>query len=229
MPRRCIRGARPPRFHGARAPTGPIQCGISSAERYSTRNEPAGRYGSAGRRAHSARSSSMPSLAPEREPVPLEVPGHPFHDLEPRRAGVPLQPDRGQLGDGPPQPARFGHELDADLEAGVGVDPDLAHEVGVVGLERVRGVAGADPADPVERQPGQLRQRALERRSADLLTAAHVARRGRDHDAAVDEIGKVVDLLGIVAAVGHRDDRDRRVAPARSPIGSPAPGRDRGR
>ena len=45
-------------------------------------------------------------------------------------------------------------------------------------------------------------------RTADLLTAVHVAGRGRDDDAPLDEARELVDLLRVVAAVGHRDDDD---------------------
>ena len=43
---------------------------------------------------------------------------------------------------------------------------------------------------------------------ADLLAAARVPGRGRDHHAALDQLAQLVDLLGVVAAVGHRDDDD---------------------
>ena len=33
--------------------------------------------------------------------------------------------------------------------------------------------------------------------------------RGRDHHPAVDELAQLVDLFGVIAAVGHGDDRDR--------------------
>ena len=48
----------------------------------------------------------------------------------------------------------------------------------------------------------------LSERRADLLAALHVAARGRDHDAALDEAGELVDLRRVVGAVGHRDDHD---------------------
>ena len=46
-------------------------------------------------------------------------------------AGLPVEPDRRDLGDRQPQPARLGDQLDADLEAVVGLDADL--------LARTRG------------------------------------------------------------------------------------------
>ena len=51
-----------------------------------------------------------------------------------------------------------------------------------------------------------LREEALEGRAADLLSAGHVARGARDDDTALDEPHEVVDLAGVVAAVGHRHD-----------------------
>src|SRR5205823_4419652 len=53
------------------------------------------------------------------------------------------------------------------------------------------------------------REQALEP-PTDLPAAAHVARGGGDDHTPVDEVAQLVDLLGIVAAVGHGDDRHRR-------------------
>ena len=104
--------------------------------------------------------------------------------------------------------AGLGDHLEPHLEAGVGLDADLLDEGAVVGLERVGGVAGADPGDVEERQPGEPRHQRLQERAAHLLAALHVARRGGDHHAPLDQVGEVVDLLGVVAAVGHGHDDD---------------------
>ena len=45
-------------------------------------------------------------------------------------------------------------------------------------------------------------------RRADLLAALHVAARGRDDHAPLDEPGELVDLGRVVGAVGHRDHDD---------------------
>ena len=86
--------------------------------------------------------------------------------------------------------------------------PTWPDEVHVVGLERVGGVPCPHPGDPGQRQPGQTGQRTLEKRSAHLLATARVPGRGRDDDAAFDQPHQLVDLPGIVRAVGHRDHDD---------------------
>ena len=148
--------------------------------------------------------------AAEREEVPAQVAGQEPADVEPRLAELPVQPDRRDLGDRAAQPGRLRGQLDPDLEAGPRLDAHLPHEVGVVGLEAVGRVAGADPGESVQAAAGPPGGDPLEARPADLLAAGHVAGRGGDHHAAVDQPGQVVDLPRVVAAVGHRDHGDRR-------------------
>ena len=81
-------------------------------------------------------------------------------------------------------------------------------------------------ANGVQAAPRPARQHPLEPRPADLLPAGHVAGRGGDHHAAVDQPGQVVDLARVVAAVGHRHHRDRRprgVDAEPDRVGRPAP------
>ena len=83
-----------------------------------------------------------------------------------------VQPDGGDLGDLEAGPLGLGDELDPDLEAGGRVDADLADELHIVRLERVRGVAGADPGEHPQGEARHPRQEALQERSPDLLAAA---------------------------------------------------------
>src|SRR6476660_8826337 len=80
----------------------------------------------------------------EGEPPPAEVLGQPLSDLEGGNAGLPVQPDRRDLGDRQPHPARLGGQLQTDLEAVPAVNAHLLDPLAVVGLERVGGVAGSD-------------------------------------------------------------------------------------
>src|SRR5213076_3019303 len=89
---------------------------------------------------HSSPGLTRPHLfdrqrGPEREAVPLEVARDPVRHLEVRLPELPIEPDRGDLGDGPAEAPRLRDELDADLEPGVGVDPDLLDERRGVRLE----------------------------------------------------------------------------------------------
>ena len=59
-------------------------------------------------------------------------------------------------------------------------------------------------------RPGRLRHQPLQQRPADLLAARHVPGGGGDRHAPVHEPREVVDLPGVVAAVGHRHHGDRR-------------------
>ena len=72
---------------------------------------------------------------------------------------------------GQPRAARLGGQLQADLEAVARLDADVADELGVVGLERVRRVPGADAGEQVQRPAGHAGEHALEARAADLLAA----------------------------------------------------------
>src|SRR4051812_20329205 len=147
----------------------------------------------------------------EREAVPVQVLGDPLRELEVRLAVGPVEPDRGDLGDGEPQPTGLGGELETDLESVPAVDPDRADEVRVVRLERVGPVPRAGVREEVERRAGGSGEEALEPRAAHLLAARHVAGGGGDDRAALDESHEVVDLAGVIAAVGHGDDhRGRR-------------------
>ena len=75
-----------------------------------------------------------------------------------------------------------------------------------------------------QRPAGQTGQCALEDRTTDLLTARHVAGRGRHHHPAFDQPDELVDLPGIIASVrhGHHDHRrGRRVDPEPDGVGRP--------
>ena len=157
-------------------------------------------------------SSARLSRGAEREAVPAEVRRQPRGDLEVRRAraarssqivGISATGRRSRR-------ALATSSMPISKPASDSM-PTSRTNVGRVGLERVRRVAGADPGEPAAAiSPAEPREQALEQRAADLLAAGHVAGRGRDDDAALDEAGEVVDLLGVVAAVGHRDDDDGR-------------------
>ena len=106
--------------------------------------------------------------------------------------------------------AGFRHELETDLEAGIGLEADVTDERRVVGLERVGRVVRANPGEEVQRLSGEARQRGLEPRATDLLTTTHVSRRGGDDHTALHQFCERVDLGRVVATVGHRDDDNRR-------------------
>ena len=93
---------------------------------------------------------------------------------------------------------------------------DGVEEPARVELEVVRRVVGRDAAEPVERQPGRPAQQPLQGRPADLLPAAHVARRRDDVGADAGQGDHRVDDVRLVRAVRHRDQDVRRRARPRS-------------
>ena len=120
--------------------------------------------------------SSTASGAAEGEAVPAQVLRDPLAAAGSWTARGAVEPDRGHLGDGPARAARLRGQLEADLEAVARLDRHVADELGVVRLERVRRVAGADAGEQVQRPAGHPREEPLEARPADLLSAGHVAR-----------------------------------------------------
>src|SRR5690625_4980618 len=89
---------------------------------------PGGAQAGAGRRlvgAAAAEGEQVPPQVRRQEPAQVEV----------GVAELPVQPDGGDLGYRQTQPGGLGGQLQTDLEAGAGFDPDPAHETGVVSLE----------------------------------------------------------------------------------------------
>src|SRR5215831_11756870 len=77
----------------------------------------------------------LPGTGAEGVPVPMQVPGDPGGQVEVRSALGAVPPDRGDLGDPAAHAPGLADELDADLEAGVGLDARLVDEVAGVRLE----------------------------------------------------------------------------------------------
>src|SRR3954453_13739897 len=130
----------------------------------------------------------------ERERPPAQVFGDPLGQLEVGHTRLPVQPDRWNFGHRQWHALPLRGQPKADLEAVPAVNADRSHELRVVGLVGVGGVAGADARERVEAASGEARQRRFEKRASDLLTAWGVARSTSYNDAPLDESGQVVDL-----------------------------------
>ena len=128
-----------------------------------------------------------------------------------RKFDVParaIPPDCGNLGNPEALALRLGDHLDAERESGVELDARRYDELARVRLERVGGVMRAHPSHEVERPSGQRRHRSLEPRASNLAAATHVPGGCGDRRAALDEPGELIDLAGVVTAIGHGHDHD---------------------
>src|SRR5690606_34283658 len=91
--------------------------------------------------------------AAEAEPVPAQVLGEEPAKIEAGLAELAVQPDGGDLRHRTPEPGSLRGQLQPDLESRAGLDPDAADECGVVGLEAVGRIPGADPGEQVQAPP----------------------------------------------------------------------------
>ena len=140
----------------------------------------------------------------------MQISRYPRLHLEVGCAICAIEPDGGELGHGKTETAGFGHELDAELEACIGVDADAFTNAREYALNEL--VASCVPTCAIRFSdtPGKTRDASLHPRATHLLTAAHVARGAGDHNAALDQARELIDLHRIVTAVGHGHDDDIR-------------------
>ena len=105
---------------------------------------------------------------------------------------------------------RLCHQLNADLKSFVALDTYFLHEVGRVGLERVRGIASPDARSVEQGQSRNLGQETLEKRATNLLARAGVTTGRSDHNTPFDQAHELIDLRRVIATIRHCDDCDRR-------------------
>ena len=127
---------------------------------------------------HARRPPAATQPSDERRPVPVQVVRQPLAKLEVALARRPVTPRRRDLGDAPTRQRRLHRELEGELEAGGALDGDGVQEAPRIELEVVGRVVGRDAGEPVQGETGRAAHEPLERWPADLVAAAHVARRG---------------------------------------------------
>src|SRR5581483_4912186 len=141
--------------------------------------------------------------------VPMQVARQPVPELEAARPGGAVAPRRRDLGDTHPEPISLHRQLDPELEPARRFDRDLVEQPLRIQPEVRRRVVNREAAQPVQREPGDTRHRALQQRAAELAAAVHVAR-PRDHvGARPRERVHRVDVLRIVGTVTHRHEHVR--------------------
>src|SRR5690349_8422133 len=156
-----------------------------------------------------SRCRGVPSPQPpsnEGSPIPIEVVRQPLPELEVALTRGPVPPRRRNFVDAAPIERSFDGQLQRELETRGAVDRHRVEEAARVELEVVRRVMGRNAGEPVERQACSPAHEPLDQRATDLVTAAHVPRGGDDVSASPGLTDHVVDDVGLIRAVGHRDE-----------------------